>query len=346
MTRPQEHVQPKTDCNSSLKRLRVLIPTSRHIYRLVSYGMILDFEDAVAAASDVDLVPVPLYSRRAQIQGLLRGKPLRSVSAPRPRYDVCLLVAMAPYWIPSLRYVRNLRNVANRVVVYLFDSWLTDLPSLQADRDLRSLADDLIVSFKHTVEPYVAGLPCRVHYLPQAADPRWFAPHDGERPIDVLSLGRRLPEVHTQLLEISRRRDFFYHYKTHEAPQVMDFRENQEFIGRLGQLSHAHVSWSVDRTNPQRRDEGAAITARWFESAACGSMVIGAAPQTDEFARLFPYPDFVRTLDPGDPVHTEEVVESARSNSHEPERRELAEYVRTRHSWDQRWREIVEICEL
>ncbi len=108
---------------------------------------------------------------------------------------------MAPYWMPSLRYVRNLRQVADRVVVYLFDSWLIDLPALQADRDLWKLIDDLVVSFKHTVEPYAAGLPCRVHYLPQAADPRWFAPHDGPRPIDVLSLGRRLPEVHSQLLE-------------------------------------------------------------------------------------------------------------------------------------------------
>ncbi len=61
------------ESDPSLKRLRVLIATSRHIYRLVSYGMILDFEDAVVAASDVDLLPVPLYSRRAQIQGLLPG---------------------------------------------------------------------------------------------------------------------------------------------------------------------------------------------------------------------------------------------------------------------------------
>jgi hypothetical protein len=308
--------------------------------------MILDFEDAVAAASDVDLLPVPLYSRRAQLQGLLRGKPLRAVSARRPHYDVCFLVAMAPYWIPSLRYVRNLRNIADRVIVYLFDSWLGDLPDLQADRDLWSLVDDVVVSFKHTADPYAAGLPCRVHYLPQAAETRWFAPRDGDRPIDVLSLGRRLPEVHSQLLEISRRRDLFYHYKTHEAPQVMDFRENQEFIGRLGQLSHAHVSWSVNRTNPQRRDEGEAITARWFESAASGAVVIGAAPQTEEFARLFPYPDFVLTLDPEDPARTEEVVDRARSESRAAERRELAEYVRTTHTWDRRWREIVEVCAL
>ncbi len=58
-----------------LKRISVLIPTSRHIYRTVSYGMVVDFEDAVARASDVDVVPVPLRSRRAQAKALLRGRP-------------------------------------------------------------------------------------------------------------------------------------------------------------------------------------------------------------------------------------------------------------------------------
>lgn len=56
-----------------LERIRVLIPTSRDIYRLVSYGMVADFEDAVASMSDADLVPVPLHSRRGQIDGVLNG---------------------------------------------------------------------------------------------------------------------------------------------------------------------------------------------------------------------------------------------------------------------------------
>ncbi len=74
--------------------------------------------------------------------------------------------------------------------------------------------------------------------------------------------------------------------------------------------------------------------------------MIGAAPQTEEFGRLFPYPEFVRTLDPQDPDRTEAMVDAARSASHDGQRRELAEYVRTHHTWGRRWREIVEICEL
>lgn len=316
------------------------------MYRTVSYGMVVDFEDAIAAASDADLVPVPLHSRRAQLQGLLRGRPPRAVEPPRSRYDVCVLVAMAPYWVPSLRYIRNLRRVARRVVVYLFDSWLGDLEALRSYRGVWSAIDDLIVSFPHTVDTYAHQLPCRVHYLPQAIDARWFHPYRGMRRVDILSLGRRLDAVHAQLLEIARRRDLFYEYQTHVMPQAIDFKENQELVGRLCQLARTHVSWPVDVTNPLRRDEGAAITARWFESAATGAVVLGAAPKGDEFRRLFPYPEFVIELDPANPPRTEEVLDEALRGPLAAERLELADYVSSTHTWAMRWRQIVELCEL
>jgi hypothetical protein len=329
-----------------LQRIRVLIPTSRDVYRLVSYGMVVDFEDAVASASDADLVPVPMHSRRGQIDGLLKRRPLRAVAAPRPRYDVCLLVAMAPYWVPSLRYIRNLRASAERIIVYLFDSWLSELPVLRADHRVWSLVDDLFVSFSHSLGAYSEQLDCRVHYLPQAIDARWFHPSRFERPIDVLSVGRRLPVVHERLLQIARRRDLFYYYQTHRAPMAIDLRESQELTGRLCQSSRVHVSWSVDRTSADRAGEGAAVTARWFESAACGAAVIGGAPHTEEFHRLFPYPGFVRELDPSAPETTEDVLDAALADDRAEERQALAEHVRCVHTWAVRWRQIVEACSI
>ncbi len=326
--------------------IRVLIPTTRDAYRLVSQGMVVDFEDAVASASDADLLPVPVYSRRAQVQGLLQRQPLRPVTPPRSNYDVCLLVAMAPYWVRSLRHIRNLRPRAKRIVVYLFDSWLSDLPALQADRRAWSLVDDLFVSFPHALGPYSEQLTCRVHYLPQAIDERWFHPYRTERPLDVLSVGRRLPVVHERLLDIARRRDLFYYYQTHQAPIAIDLRENQELLGRLCQSARVHVSWSVDNTSVGRIGEGAAVTARWFESAASGAAVIGAAPRTEEFRRLFPYPGFVRELDPAAPAMTESVLDAALADTRVDERRALAEHVRSEHTWAVRWRQIVDTCGL
>lgn len=329
-----------------LKRLRVLIPTSRHIYRLVSYGMVADFEDAIAQASNADLIPVPLRSRRLQAKALLRGHPQRAVTAPGSNYDVCLLVAMGPHWLPGLRYIRHLRRVCRRVAVYLFDAWLDDLPALSRDTHIWPLIDDLFVSFDHALGPYSERLPCRVHYLPQAINPRWFQPHRLARPIDVLSVGRRLPAVHSHLLELSRARDLFYFFQTHSAPHAIDLRENQELVGRLCQSSRVHVNWSMDRTNPRRSKDGAAITSRWFESAACAASVIGYPPQTDEFRRVFPYPGFVYELDTVAPQATEAVLDEALADPHYEERRALADHVRTAHTWAMRWRQIVDRCGL
>lgn len=325
-------------------QVRVLIPTSRHLYKLVSYGMVVDFEDAVVAASDVDLVPVPLHSWRAQAESLLRGQLQRPVVTPRSQYDVCLLVAMGVNWLPSLQYIRNLRSVARRVVVYLFDSWLSDLSRLSSYQQVLAAIDDLFVSFVHARDEYSRALPCRVHYLPQAVDERWFHPYRTRRPIDVLSVGRRLPEVHSRLLEISRERDLFYYYQTHVAPMAIDFRENQELLGRLCQLARVHVSWAVDCTTPNRKAEGTAITARWFEAAASGSAVIGRAPRTTEFARLFPYSGFVRDIDLDAIERTDEILADASADGGRNERIALAEHVRTLHTWTARWGEILEVC--
>jgi hypothetical protein len=64
----------------------------------------------------------------------MKRRPLRTVTAPRSHYDVCLLVAMAPYWVPSLRYVRDLRRSAKRIVVYLFDSRVSVASGRTGDR--------------------------------------------------------------------------------------------------------------------------------------------------------------------------------------------------------------------
>jgi hypothetical protein len=304
--------------------------------------MVVDFENAVAAMSDADIVEVPVYSRRAHMASVARGRRTATVTAPRSKYDVCLLVAMAPYWVPGLRYIRDLRSIARRVIVYLFDAWMADLSLIRSQRRVWSEVDFVFVSFPHVVDAYQAALRGTVLYLPQAIEPRWYHPYRRERPIDILSVGRRVSTVHAHLLDASRRRDLFYYYQTHYRPVAIDPCEAQELLGRLYQSARVQVHWAVEHTSADRVNEGAAVTARWFEAAASGGAVVGRAPATAEFADLFPYPGFVRDLSPDAmPREVDEVVDEALSDTRYAERRELAEHVRSVHTWDARWREIV-----
>jgi hypothetical protein len=328
-----------------MSELKVLIPTNRDVYRLVSYGMIIDFEDTVVGNSDADVMAVPLPSRRERIAALRRGRRIPRVVPPKSDYDLCLFIAMDPNWLASLRSIRQLRARVETVAVYLFDTWLSNIHLLRRYRKALSLVDHVFVSFKHAVSAYAQALDCRVHYLPQAIDGSRFPSHRRERPIDVLSVGRRLESVHQELLDLARRRDLFYYYQTARAPKAIDLRENQELLSRLCGSSRIHVSWPVDITNPHRENEGSAITARWFESAASGATVVGGRPRTEEFDRLFPYSGFIRTIDPDSPGDAQRIVtETLAGREDWPARQALAEHVRTHHTWKARWKQIAETC--
>jgi hypothetical protein len=183
----------------------VLIPTNRSAYRLVSYGSVIDFEDAMRERTDADLVDVPAYSRRARLRAALSpgDRTFRRVPTPRDRYDLCFFVAMEPSWIPSLRYIEGLREKCDRVVIYVFDAWLANVHWLRRNRREWDLCDLVYVSFPWAVEAYSRHLRARVEYLPQAASAARFHPEREERPIQILSIGRRLALAHSLLLGVT-----------------------------------------------------------------------------------------------------------------------------------------------
>jgi Glycosyl transferases group 1 len=340
-------MSPPTD--EALRALRVLIPTNRDHFRRLSYGSALHFEDAVAEMSDADLLPVALPTRRARLAALKEGRLLRPVEPPRPKYDICLFVTLDPWWMPSLSQVEGLRDVADRVVVYLYDSWLAHINLLRGrHRRVWSMVDHLFVSFAHSRDAYAAVLDCPVHYLPQAVPEDLFHPYRRDRPIDILSFGRRDPTLHRQLLGLARREDLFYYFRLFQRaclPEAKDLRDSQELLGRLCQSSGVQIHWSVESTDAARAEQGSPITARWFEAAASGAVVVGRQPKSPEFGRLFPYEGFVREVDPRNRVETERVVLEAISEREDrAERVALAEHVRTQHTWKARWREIAEVC--
>ena len=325
-------------------RPSLLVLSNRSAYRLVSYGTVIDFEDAICARANADLLDAPAYSRRARLRAALRwgDRTFRPVAPPRDEYDLCVLVAMNPGWVSTLRHVDRVRERCKTIVVYVFDGWKADEAQLRRNRREWALCDLVYVSFPGAVDTFSRHLSCPVEYLPQAASAARFHPLRVERPIDVLSVGRRLGAAHALIREIARRHDLFYHYSESEAPDVIDLIESRELLARLCQSARSQICWPVEETNPNRRDEGSPITSRWFEAAACGSVVLGRAPSASDFPELFPYERFVIELDSGDPVGFERTLLSALNDQVDwLARRELAEFVRAKHSWEARADKII-----
>lgn len=321
------------------KRPAVLIPTNRSSYRLVSYGAVLDFEDAMRDKTDADLVDVPAYSRRARLRAALNpgNRAFASVTTPRDEYDLCFFVAMEPSWITSLRYIEGLREKCKRVVVYVFDAWLENSHWLRRNRREWRLCDLVYVSFPWAVDTYSRHLGCRVEYLAQAASAGRFHPFRRERPIHVLSVGRRHAQAHAVILEVAQKHDLFYHYSEAVAPRPIDPIESQQLLARLCQSAKSQACWPVELTNHGRPSEGSPITVRWFEAAACGSIVFGSRPRAPDFDEIFPYERFVLELNPSRPDEFERKVLSALEDETDWDARQhLARYVRSRHSWEAR----------
>jgi hypothetical protein len=305
----------------------ILVPTTRYRHRLVSYGAVLDFENTVARCADADLVPVAPPSRRS----LARAK----VTPPREKYDLCLVVAMGLFSIAAIASIRDLRSLCNRIAVYVLDAWPEDVHWFRRYRKLWNACDHLFVSFPEAVEPYARAVECPVEYLAQAIDPQRFHPDRVERPVDVVSIGRRIPEAHRLLRDVAARNDLFYYYSEVESPLAIDLEESQALLARISQSAKASVCWPVSKLTGRNRTISP-VTVRWFEAAACGSVVLGEAPSTGEFRALFPYDRFVRPLDVMDPARFERTVLESLDGDDRDERRKLADHVRTAHSWEAR----------
>ena len=125
---------------------------------------------------------------------------------------------------------------------------------------------------------------------------------DQPRPIDVCNIGRRSQITHRALLEDAARRNSFYYYDTVAASgsdkkqrtfRVDNAQEHRVMLATILKHSRYFIANRSHVNNPEftaGRDE---ISARFYEGMAAGSIMIGEAPRTAEFARQFDWPDAV-----------------------------------------------------
>ena len=135
----------------------------------------------------------------------------------------------------------------------------------------------------------ITGRPCS--YLPLASDVLHFAPRerDQPRPIELCNIGRRSQVTHHALLEDSARRGSFYYYDTVAASgtdlkqrtfRVDNPQEHRTMLATLLRNSRYFIANRSHVNNPEftaGRDE---ISARFYEGAAAGTVMIGEAPRT------------------------------------------------------------------
>jgi Glycosyl transferases group 1 len=293
----------------------VLLLSQRRIADLAAYCLAYEFEDTFAAVADarrIDVTDFPAleFSRRAyKLARLASGSPrLARQFAPSPRakvvlesdFDLFFPVFSHTYQLYSLATIPNWRQRCRKAACFITEVWSDMLPEYLLE--LLSQFDHVFIGHSHPVKDVarLTGRPCS--YLPLAVDVLRFAPSssDQPRPIEVCNVGRRSPVTHQALLDDAERRQSFYYYDTVAASgsdmkdrtfRVDSPHEHRRKLATLLKYSRYFIANRayVDRPDfTAGRDE---VSARFYEGAAAGAVMIGEAPRTKEFARQFDWPD-------------------------------------------------------
>jgi hypothetical protein len=295
---------------------KVLLLSQRRIDHVVACCLVYEFEDifsAVTGAQRIDATDLPAlqFARRVyKLARLASGSPrLARRLAPYPRSKVLLErdfelffpVFSIAWELYSLAMIPNWRQRCRKAACFITEVWSDQLPEYLLE--LLSAFDHIFLGFRHSVQDVarITGRPCT--YLPFAVDVPRFAPAslDQPRPINVCNIGRRSAVTHQALLEEAERQQSFYYYDT-VAASGFDLKQRtfrvdspHEHRGMLATILKHSCYFIANRSyvnKPEfaRREE---ISARFYEGAAAGTVMIGEAPRTEEFKRQFDWPDAV-----------------------------------------------------
>jgi hypothetical protein len=295
----------------------VLLLSQRRIADLVAYCLAYEFEDTFAAVTDaqrIDATDLPAleFSRRAYKLLLLASGSRRLARrlAPYPRNTVVLEgdfelffpVFNHTYELYSLATIPNWRQHCRKAACFINEVWSDVLPEYLLE--LLSAFDHVFIGVRHSVKDVarITGRPCT--YLPFAVDVPRFAPASPDQPrlIEVCNIGRRSRVTHQALLDDAERRQSFYYYDTvaasgadlkHRTFRVDSPHEHRRMLATLLKQSCYYIANRSYVNRPEftaGRDE---ISARFYEGAAAGAVMIGEAPHTEEFKQQFDWPDAV-----------------------------------------------------
>jgi hypothetical protein len=329
------------------------------------YASFSEAEDVLASCSDADLVLVERdlgdpYIRARRIAGralrrtrgagavLPASSRVGSVVAPPPRrrYDLVVFLAFTIWDLILLEAAPELRAIGDRAVAWLPEVWAAELDERRSHLEPFQLVDALFIGMRPAARTLARLTSTPVHYLPVAVDVARFGAGspDGHRPIDVLGIGRRDPELHHHLLEWSRTTGRYYQYDTIAGAKVTDPVAHRENLGDTYLRSSVALTSYAKHDLPEITRGRREIPGRFFEALASGAIMIGVPPDPVEQRALTGH-ELVHEL-PSEPGLAVERIEQLVAGP-DVERRRLQMQLALRgHDWAHRWVEVFDQIDL
>jgi glycosyl transferase family 1 len=344
----------------------VLLLSLRRIAQNVAFCQQYEFEDVVGEVTGADRVEVgdraalELSRRAHKLARLVTGsRSFAATFAPSPStvslerdYELFFPVFNNTFELFALATVPDWRKRCRVAACYISEVWAHRLPRQLLE--LLSDFDHVFVGQSHPVDEVakIVGRPCS--YLPLAVDVLRFTPlpNAPSRTIDVSNIGRRSHVTHDALVRLAREREIFYYYDTVAAHRVDrqlrsfpvdNASEHRLLLASLLQRTRYFIANRALVNRPEFTMGREEISGRFYEGAAAGTIMLGEAPRTEEFARQFGWPDAVIHL----PFDSGDIGRTLLELDRDPQRvatirRDNVRGTALRHDWVHRLRTVFE----
>jgi hypothetical protein len=226
--------------------------------------------------------------------------------------------------------------------------WEKDIPTWRKNLDLLNQFDHIFMNFELSLKTLSSRLKTPCSPIAYGVDAMKFAPPDGcDRSVDLISVGRRSTVTHHALLKMAQDTNFFYVYDTIKGLNMSNHAEHRSLYANFLKRSQFTI---VNRakfdllgtSNPQEE-----VGPRFFESAASGTIMLGARPNCEAFRQNFDWDDAVIEI----PFDCPDIQAVLKDLNAQPERLALARKnnlvnALQRHDWAYRWDYILRQCNL
>jgi hypothetical protein len=268
------------------------------------------------------------------------------------RYDAAVAVLRTVWDLATVEAVPGLRSAVDGVVGWFPEAWPPELTDKVALHPF-SLLDEIFVGEPRSAERLALLLKRPVHFLPLATDVEVFADHavppgnvadDQGRPIHVLNIGRRDPDLHAALVRWSRSTGHYYVFDTLTGATVKDRPAHRRALAdqlqrtsvaissyaKQGQAETGGIRWVPSRVFDKPRERHDPRPARH--------------PRPQRSASSSAVRSSTRSRDDGEGAAR--VVAELVAGASVEERMQNTCTAMGAHDWSHRWVELLETCGL
>ena len=342
---------------------RIFMPTWRGFTRRAFQCGLYEAQDVLAEADNADLVCVEatakFHARETLQRRLLyhdytnrlvfRNPGLRPVRLTQD-YEVFLAVCQSH---PDFLYVNAIEGWQDRCktsVCWIDELWVARIPLYKHWLHALRRFDHIFTGASGSVTALSEAIGKPVHWVPSGVDAIRFSPYPNcpERVLDVYSIGRRMPGVHSTLLKMAERGDIFYSYDTGRGADsdTFDHREHRSHFANMAKRSRYFMVGTGKLDDYDETRGQVEFGPRYYEGAAAGAVLLGQAPlQLPAFREMCGWPESVIPVNPDG----SDIADIIAGLDADPEhwsrisRRNAAEALR-RHDWIYRWNAIFRIA--